>query len=120
MALLQALKAVRLDETVEAFVDNLQVVTAANAPLNCPPKDRLSQGGRAIWNRIRALLKERQQRGTTTTVEWVHSHVDDPKRRQLKDRCKQTCACGGRNHATGPMSTTLATRRQTKGQPRPY
>ena len=95
MALLQALRAVRLDETVEAFVDNLQVVTAANAPLSCPPKDRLSQGGRAIWNRIRALLKERQQRGTTTTVEWVHSHVDDPKRRQLKDGCKQTCACGG-------------------------
>ena len=97
MALLQALRAVHPSDDVAAYVDNLGVVNAANENVPQSPRERMKQSGRAIWNRIRAMIRFRVSQGAETTVEWVHSHVDDPDRVQLKEGCKQVCACGGSN-----------------------
>jgi len=98
MALLQSLRAIRLDEPAEVFIDNEGVVITANeklTDLSRHGKVRMKQGGRAIWNRIAALTQARTEAGATTEFTWVHSHVDDPERAQLKPKCNLTCACGG-------------------------
>jgi ribonuclease HI len=52
----------------------------------------LTWGYRAIWLRIHRMVCERKSRGSKTTIQWVHSHVDDEERAR-NTKSKLTCAC---------------------------
>ena len=47
---------------------------------------------RAIWMRIRSMAKYRALMGAYTTTHWIHSHVDDPKRRATP-KAVHLCVC---------------------------
>lgn len=67
-------------------------------PPACDAREKmdLKQGGRAIWNRIRARCKARMDRGAITEVVWVHSHVDDPDRVHSTANTMAKAAAGAR------------------------
>jgi hypothetical protein len=95
MALLQSLRQIQLGTHANVYIDNLGVVQESEKKLDPHIRYRMNKSGRAIWNRIRALLRLRRSCGATTNIEWVHSHVDDEERAKWKEKSARTCCCGG-------------------------
>lgn len=91
MALLQALRRTHPETRANIFIDNAGVVQTVSKDNWNNPRGRQTQGGRAVWNRIHALLATRNE----TNIQWIHSHVDSKERRKWKENNKMVCACGG-------------------------
>ena len=88
-AILQALLTIHPDEKATFYCDNQGCVLKWNK-LGKEPTTRW--GFRAIWNRIGALKKRREEEGTPMGMQWVHSHVDDEARRTQPTK-NMACAC---------------------------
>ena len=97
MALLQVLRAAPLGSNLWVYVDNTGVIE------NWMGREgyggRLTQGARAIWNRIYMLAQAREEKGSSTELRWIHSHVEQEERRVRKGALggalKWVCSCGG-------------------------
>ena len=116
MALLQVLKHTPLNQDLIVHIDNLGVIQTWDHYTCDDVRARLCSGARAVWNRIYALKRHRLLEGSSTSVVWVHSHVDDEdrrrrvpekKRKSKKGKLKadsgvptapRLCACGGDAH----------------------
>ena len=97
MTLLQGLRSIHPEQDCEIFIDNTGVVDTWDKDTLNNPRARLHSTGRALWNRIQLLKKARQRAGARTRVQWVHSHVDDPARQQVKSTSRHKCARQGAN-----------------------
>ena len=97
MALLQALQAVHMDTPASIYIDNTGVLDTSKKPLQQDHRARSRQTARAVWNRIILfpIIKERQCRGSYTSLSWIHSHTDNEERKQWNPRARYQCACGG-------------------------
>ena len=98
MAVLQALRKTKLEHDATLFIDNTGVVQTCSKDHSKSPRSRLRQGGRAVWNRICALIRTRKVHGAQTKFEWIHSHVDKDDRQKWKEEWVFDCACGGGNN----------------------
>ena len=49
------------------------------------------------------MKKRREGQGTSTEVQWVHSHVDDKQRQQVSDKSRHQCCCKGKGGKCDPM-----------------
>ena len=97
MAVLQALRNTHIEDDANLFIDNVGVIQTAGKNRTTDPRRRMKQGGRAMWNRIDALVTARKNAGATTNFEWIHSHVDKPGREKWKASWQMKCACGGQD-----------------------
>ena len=95
MAVLQALRNTHLEDKATLYIDNMGVVLTAQKQRATDPRQRMKQGGRAIWNRIEMLIAARNAAGAGTEFKWIHSHVDEPERRKWQESWPMECACGG-------------------------
>ena len=91
MAILENLKGTNPNDAIEMYCDNSSCVSKWSRLVNGDTY-AMEWGYRAIWNRIQGLLKVRNKCGSVTSMRWVHSHVDEEKRRTSKNS-KMTCAC---------------------------
>ena len=85
MALLQTILKVDPADPLHLFSDNASCVLACQdtgSDLTAATMTEMPASSTAM--RLRLMIRARLQRGTKTTVSWVHSHVDDPDRLQPK------------------------------------
>ncbi len=88
-AILQALLNTNPGENMSFFSDNQGCIRKWR---KLGTESTLKWGYRAIWNRIHKLKDLREANGTTTNMNWVHSHVDDEERRTQRT-AHMACAC---------------------------
>ena len=92
---LLTLRNVNVEDDLRMYIDNQGVILNATKERDKAPRERMQESARPIMNRIRSLLKHRKARGARTTMEWIHSHVDDEKRSKVKGGT-MACACGNK------------------------
>jgi len=104
-AVMRALLSISPQDTVEIFIDNMSVLELLQGTILRPWQDNtastLNSPGRATWERIRRIVRHRASQGTGTTASWIHSHVDQEGRLEVKCTTHK-CAC----HRDSPEGTT--------------
>ena len=85
-ALLSVLREHNKETDTHIFIDNAAVVSRFQMDTRRRVKERMATPARALWNRIMAIMEERNKAGTCTEVTWVHSHIDG-KVVKSKRRC---------------------------------
>ena len=101
-AILQALLETNPRDELTIYCDNQGCVDIWNREGNRGEAKENNTQNRAMWIRIDGMRRHRQAKGAKTTMEWVHSHVDDEQRRADVSRAKYRCACGGEGGCTRP------------------
>jgi ribonuclease HI len=94
-AILQGLLETHPLDPLIIYCDNQGCVDNWHKPTGKHKIEGLARNNRAMWNRIQSLRDLRQELGTETKIEWVHSHVDNEERRDRGGKGKYQCACGG-------------------------
>ena len=89
MAILQAMLLIHPSHHLVMHTDNQGCVDKAQ---RIEGADVSLWDHRPIWNRIKALTRYREICGATTTIHWIHSHVDDPARRATP-KAAHLCVC---------------------------
>ena len=100
-AILQALLNTNPRDELTIYCDNQGCIDIWNKIHKAGIVEIESQN-RAIWNRILGMVKHRKNVGNPAEIRWVHSHVDDEKRRKNVSKAKYRCACGGTTECTRP------------------
>ena len=103
MALLQTILKVNPTDPLHLFSDNASCVLACqNTGNDLTAATMAEMPASSTVMRLRLMIRARLQRGTETTVSWVHSHVDDPDRLQPKASTFR-CACNDPNTLDAPV-----------------
>ena len=89
MAMLQAMLLVHPSHHLVIHTDNQGCVDKAQ---RIEEADVTSWNHRPIWRRIKAMVAYRGMCGATTTVNWIHSHVDEEERRATP-KAAHLCVC---------------------------
>jgi ribonuclease HI len=80
---------------INLYIDNQAVIMRLDKDHRNDPRARMSGNARATMSRIEAILELRRKEGSKTTVNWIHSHVEDEERAvQESKNSKLSCACG--------------------------
>jgi ribonuclease HI len=96
-AILQGLLETNPEDDLTIYCDNQGCIDTWHKPMKMHKLMGIERNNKAMWNRIQAVREHREDVGSETRMEWVHSHVDDEKRRKKGGKGKYTCACGGTN-----------------------
>ena len=103
MALLQTILKVNPTDPLHLFSDNASCVLACqNTGNDLTAATMAEMPASSTVMRLGLMIRARLQRGTETTVSWVHSHVDDPDRLQPKASTFR-CACNDPNTLDAPV-----------------
>ena len=85
-AALQALTSINICDECTIYIDNAGVIQNTMKERWNRPRERLKMGHRPTWNRIENMINRRKEHGTPTHIRWVHSHVDDERRRLVSEK----------------------------------
>ena len=94
-AILQGLLETNPRDDMIVYCDNQGCIDIWNRVEKLQENKETNRNNKAMWNRIGEIRKHREEKGARTRIEWVHSHVDDEKRREKGGGGKYKCACGG-------------------------
>ncbi len=89
--ILRALLRVNPKDDLDIYCDNTGCISKWGK-VNKPGQPTEKWGYRAIWNRIGLLKVLRHEKGARTSMNWVHSHVEEGSRKD-SSRSKFRCAC---------------------------
>jgi hypothetical protein len=93
-AILRILLAVHPQDNIQIYCDNAECVRKWGLAEGMENDDSmLNWENRATWKRIRHMIGHRRSDDSTTTMQWIHSHVIGNEERRTAPSVKMRCAC---------------------------
>ena len=91
-AILQSLLRTHTADDIELYYDNQGCVNNWDRTVERHVSRRQRQKYATIWTRIEGIVQERTARGSSTSMHWIQSHVQDEEQTKSTGS-KVMCAC---------------------------